>query len=192
MNIARAADSQIVPPGIRTGMARHLLRLLQLCLALPGRPEAAGQHRGKRERPPGPRAWCGRGARRVFTRPPPAPWGVALVHRSLREGRRSDEAAGDADPGWAPPRRPPSCTPSGRPFPAWAGTPCSTSSPTTIRASTPRSASGTTRRPPSPCSSPAAWPSRSGESGSSPGWEPAAGARCPRGRPRPAMGRPRS
>ena len=48
----RAAYSQMVPSGIRTGMARHLLRLRPLRLALPGRPQAAGQHRGIRERPP--------------------------------------------------------------------------------------------------------------------------------------------
>ena len=84
----------MVPSGIRTVVGRHLLRLRQLRLALSGALQAAGQQRGIRERPPGLGTWCGRGARRVFTRPPPPPWGVALVHQSLQEGCHSDEAAG--------------------------------------------------------------------------------------------------
>ena len=64
-------DSQMTPVAIHRGMARDSFAVVAVT---PGATRSAGTHQARRpgrERPPMPRAWCGRGALRVFTRWPP-------------------------------------------------------------------------------------------------------------------------
>ena len=71
---------------------RHGPRFLCGCCGSPGSARSAGTHQARRlgrERPPGPRAWYGRGAERVFTRPAPALGGRSRSKNPWREGHRA-------------------------------------------------------------------------------------------------------
>ena len=61
-------DSHFSPPAIHTGPTAYPQRRQRLTLPRAGRSAPHGRHRPGRERPPSPRAWCGRGAKCAFTR----------------------------------------------------------------------------------------------------------------------------
>ena len=82
-------DSHFSPPAIHTGPTAYPQRRQRLTLPRAGRSAPHGRHRPRRERPPRPRAYYGRGALRVFTRWPPPFRGSLPVQRSLA-GRLSD------------------------------------------------------------------------------------------------------
>ncbi len=87
----RGADSHFGPVGIHTHAASYPQARQRLA---PPRPGPALPDRPLRrwwERPLGPRAWCGFGARCVFTPRPSALHGVAPSQRSFQEGCQADE-----------------------------------------------------------------------------------------------------
>ena len=66
----RGYDSHFGAPAIHTELPAYPLTRQRLALPRTGRPALYGRHRPWWERPPRPRAWCGHGALRVFTRWP--------------------------------------------------------------------------------------------------------------------------
>ena len=90
MKTTRGADSHFGPARIHTHAASYPQARQRLAPPRPG-PALPDRPLGRWwERPPGPRAWCGLGARCVFTPRPTALPGSLPAKRFLREGCRTD------------------------------------------------------------------------------------------------------
>ena len=92
-------DSHFSPPAIHTGPTAYPQRRQRLTLLRAGRSAPHGRHRPGRERPPGPRAWRWRRARRVFTRWLPPSRGRS--RRNIPRGKaieRRSESGGSSVP----------------------------------------------------------------------------------------------